>query len=90
MNAKIDKESLALLKQTINIPKEDMDDYHWAMFIHAMDFFKECTSLKILILEHFFTKLFNDLSTKDLVTFGNQLSIEFMKFQKKIYAILGR
>jgi hypothetical protein len=41
-NVKIDKESLALLKQTVNIPKEDMEDYHLVMFTHAMDFFKEC------------------------------------------------
>jgi hypothetical protein len=74
----------------MNIPKEDMENYHWAMFIHAMDFSKERANLKKLILEHFFTKLFKDLSIKDLVTFCNQLSIEFMKFQKQLYAILGR
>jgi len=28
VNAKIDKESFATLKQTINILKEDMEDYH--------------------------------------------------------------
>jgi len=28
VNAKIDKESLILLKQTINILKENMEDYH--------------------------------------------------------------
>jgi hypothetical protein len=28
VNVKIDKESLTLLKQTINITKEDMEDYH--------------------------------------------------------------
>jgi len=38
-NVKIDKESLALLKETINIPKEDMEDYHRAMFTRAMEFF---------------------------------------------------
>ncbi len=38
-NAKINKESLALLKETINIPKEDIEDYHWVMFTHAMKFF---------------------------------------------------
>jgi hypothetical protein len=41
VNAKIDKESLALLKEIINILKEDMEDYHWVMFTHAMDFFQE-------------------------------------------------
>jgi hypothetical protein len=41
---KIDKESLTLLKQIINISKEYMENYHWAMFTHAMDFFKECAS----------------------------------------------
>jgi hypothetical protein len=49
VNAKIDKESLTLLKQTINITKEDMEDYHWVMFTHAMDFFQERASLKKLI-----------------------------------------
>jgi hypothetical protein len=47
--AKIDKESLAILKQIVNILKEDMEDYHWAMFTRVMDFLKECTSLKKLI-----------------------------------------
>jgi hypothetical protein len=28
MNAKIEKESLALLKQIVNIPEEDMEGYH--------------------------------------------------------------
>jgi hypothetical protein len=46
VNVKIDKESLALLKQIINTPKEDMEDYHWAMFTHAMDSFKKHASLK--------------------------------------------
>jgi hypothetical protein len=27
-NAKIDKENLVILKQIVNIPKEDMEDYH--------------------------------------------------------------
>ncbi len=40
-NGKREKESLALLKQTINICKEDMEYYNWAMFTHAMDFFKK-------------------------------------------------
>jgi len=38
-DAKINKKSLALLKQIINILKEDMEDYHWAIFTHAMHFF---------------------------------------------------
>jgi hypothetical protein len=45
-NEKIDKENLKLLKQIVNIAKEDMEDYHWAMFTHAMDFFQERASLK--------------------------------------------
>jgi hypothetical protein len=39
-SAKIDKESFTLLKQIVNVLKEDMEDYHWAIFTHAMDFFK--------------------------------------------------
>jgi hypothetical protein len=78
-NAKINKGSLAILKQIVNIPKEDMEDYHYMMFTHAMDFFEEHISLKKPILEHFFTSLLSNLSTKDLVTYGNLLSIEFLK-----------
>jgi hypothetical protein len=51
-----------------------MEDYNWTTLTHAMDFFKECTSLNKLILKHFFTSLVNDLLTKDLVTLGNLLS----------------
>jgi hypothetical protein len=58
---KIDKESLTILKQTVNIPKEDMENYHLAMFTHAVDFFKEHTSLKKPIPQHFFTSLLSDL-----------------------------
>jgi hypothetical protein len=57
VNAKIDKESLTLLKKTINILKEDMENYHWVMFTHAMEFFQKCTSLEKPIPEHFFTSL---------------------------------
>jgi hypothetical protein len=74
VNVKIDKERLALFKQTINISKENMEDYDWMMLTHAMDFFKKCSSLKKLILKHFLTTLVNDLLTKDLVTLGNLLS----------------
>ncbi len=42
----IQKNNLTLLKQNINILKEDMEECHWAMFTHAMDFFKEHTSMK--------------------------------------------
>jgi hypothetical protein len=34
---KIDKESLALLKQIVNIPKEDMEDFDWVMLTYAMN-----------------------------------------------------
>jgi hypothetical protein len=51
-----------------------MEDYHWAMFTYAMDFFKERASLKKPILKHFFISLLNDLLTKDLITFENLLS----------------
>jgi len=66
------------MKQIINISKDDMEDYNFAMFTHAMDFFKKCVSVKKLIQKHFFTSVLNDLSTKDLLTLGNLLPIEFM------------
>jgi hypothetical protein len=57
----------------LNISKDDMEDYNLAMFTHAMDFFEERVSLKKLIPKCFFTSLLNNLSTKDLLTFGNFL-----------------
>jgi hypothetical protein len=51
-----------------------MEDYNLVMFTHAMVFFKECANLKKLIPEHFFASLLNNLSTEDLLTFGNFLS----------------
>jgi len=70
----MDKNSLFVMKQTMNILKDDMEDYNLAMFTHAMDFFKERVSLKKPIPKHFFTSLLNDLSIEDLVTFRNLLS----------------
>jgi hypothetical protein len=67
-----------------------MEDYHWVMFIHVMDFFEYCASLKKPILEHFFTSLLQDLLTKDLVSFDNFLSTKFMKPNRRLYAIPGR
>jgi hypothetical protein len=46
-----------MLKQTINIMKEDMENYYWAMFTHAMDFFQEWASLKNPIPKTFCYKL---------------------------------
>jgi hypothetical protein len=63
-----------------------MENYQWAMFTHAMDFFKERTSLKKLIPKHFFTSLLNDLSIEDLITFGNLLSTIFLKPRRYFYA----
>jgi len=60
VNVKINKENLPLLKEIINISKEDMEDYHLVMFTHAMDFFQERTSLKKPIPKHFFTSLLKD------------------------------
>jgi hypothetical protein len=63
-----------LLKETVNILKEDMENYH-----HAMDFFQKHASLKMPIQKHFFTSLLQDLLMEDLVSLGNFLSTKFMK-----------
>ncbi len=89
-NMKMDKENLSTMRQSVNISKDDMEDYNLAMFTHAMNFFKECASLKKLILKHFFTSLLNDLSIEDLLTFGNLISIEFMKPRRWLYLIPRR
>ncbi len=74
----------------LNISKNDMEAYNFALFTHSMDFFKERVSLKKLIPKHFFTSLLNNLSTKDLVTLGNLLSTEFMNPWWWLYATLSR
>jgi hypothetical protein len=79
VNAKIDEEILALLKKYINVPKEDMENYHWVMFTNAMELFQEYTSLKKPIPKQFFISLLEDLSTKDLVSLSNLSSTKFMK-----------
>jgi hypothetical protein len=56
-----------------------MEDYNLAMFTHAMDFLKELTSLKKLVLKRFFTSIISNFSIKYLATLGNLLSREFMK-----------
>jgi hypothetical protein len=73
-NVKMDKYSLSIMKQSVNISKDDMEDYNLVMFTHAMVFFKERSRLKKSILEHFFTSLLNNFSSKDLLTLGNLLS----------------
>jgi hypothetical protein len=45
-NAKVNKESISIFKQTINISKEDMEDYNLDMHTHAMDFFKKSANLR--------------------------------------------
>jgi hypothetical protein len=67
-----------------------MEDYDWVMFPHAMDFFKEWSSLKKPVLEHFFTSLLNNLSIEDLVTLANLLSIKIMKPRRCLYATPSR
>jgi hypothetical protein len=74
--------NISLVKQTINISKENVEDYKLAMFTHAMNLFKERANLKWSILKHFFTSLLSDLSIEDLVTLGNLLPTKFMKPKK--------
>jgi hypothetical protein len=78
----MDKESLSIMKQTVNISKDDMEDYNLAMFTHVMDFFKKHASLKKLVPKHFSTSLLNNLSTEDLLTLGNLLPTEFMNLRQ--------
>jgi hypothetical protein len=40
-----DSQRKSYIKQVVNILKEDTENYYWAIFTHAMEFFKECTSL---------------------------------------------
>jgi hypothetical protein len=56
------------------LPLNDVCTWH--------EFCKEHTSLEKSTPRHFFTSLLSHLSTKDLVTLGNLLLIEFLKAQK--------
>jgi hypothetical protein len=49
-NAKVDKEIISILKQIVNISKENMEDYNLAMFTHAMDFFRKCVNFEKLVM----------------------------------------
>jgi hypothetical protein len=71
-----------LFKQTVNISKENIENYNLEMFTHAMNFFKEWASLKKPILEFFFTSLLSDLLTKDLITFGQLVINKIHETQK--------
>jgi len=70
----MDKENLFIMRQNVNLSMDDMGDYNLAMFTHAIDIFKTRANLKKSILEHFFTRLLNDLLIEDLLTLGNLLS----------------
>jgi hypothetical protein len=72
------KKSLALFKQNVNISKEDMEDYNWAMFTHAMDFFKEWVSLKNSI-PNFFHKLIKRFVNRG---FGNMWQLAINKIHE--------
>jgi hypothetical protein len=52
-NVKMDKENLSIMRQSVNIFKDDVEDYKLAVFTHVMDFFKEHANLKKSILKHF-------------------------------------
>jgi hypothetical protein len=59
-----------------------MENYHWVMFTHAMEFFQEHAGSRKPIPEHLFTNLLQDLLTKDLVSLGNLLSTKIMKLNR--------
>jgi hypothetical protein len=46
--------------------KEDIRNYHWVMFKHAMEFLKQCPSLHKPFLQHYFISFMKDLLTKNL------------------------
>jgi len=85
---KDDKKTFTLFKQTLKITKEDMEDYHWAMFTHAMDFFQKWASLKKPIPEERKKKknLLKDALMEDLVTLWNLLLTKYMEHSRRHYA----
>jgi hypothetical protein len=40
-NVKMDQKNLSIMKQSVNISKDDMEDYNLVMFTHAMDFLND-------------------------------------------------
>jgi hypothetical protein len=77
-NAKVDKESISIFKQTVNISKEDMEDYNFAMFTHAMDFFRKCVSLRSQF-QSIFYQLTQQFVDKGLGNTWELVIHEFMK-----------
>jgi hypothetical protein len=69
---------------------QDIKDYRWAMFRHAMEFFKQHASLKKPFPEHYFTNLLKDLSNEDLVTLCELLATKNGKPKRRLYATLRR
>jgi hypothetical protein len=41
----MDKENLSIMRQSVKISKDDMEDYNLAMLTHAINFLKERASL---------------------------------------------
>jgi hypothetical protein len=66
----MDKENLFIMGRSVNISKDDMEDYNLPMFTHAMNSFKEHLSFKKPILEHFFHKLIEQFVNRKLVNIG--------------------
>jgi hypothetical protein len=65
---------------------QDIKDYHWAMFRHAMEFLKQHINLKKPLPEHYFTNILKYLSNGDLVALCGLLAIEIGKPKKRLYA----
>jgi hypothetical protein len=64
-----DKTSPYIARKRPNLKsiKEDMKNYHWAMFKHVMEFLKQCASLNKPLLEHYFINFFERFINQKLV-----------------------
>jgi hypothetical protein len=78
-HAKIDKESLTLLKQTIHISKEDMEDYNLAMFYTCHRFLQRTCKFEETNSKTFFYKPLEQFVNKG---FGNAWQLALNRIQE--------
>jgi hypothetical protein len=55
-------------RRNLQLIEQDIKNYHQVMFRHAMEFLKQCASLKKPLPKHYFISFLKYLSNEDLVT----------------------
>ncbi len=90
-NAKIDKKKSCIIQINYKHFQRGYEGLYIGQCLHMQwTFSKNVQIWRSQFPKHFFTSLLNNLSIKDLVTFGNLLSTKFMKPWWWLYATLSK